>query len=300
MRFNWPLIGHQHLRDYFTKAFAGNNVHHAYLFTGPDQVGKTTFAKMLVNTLLCDNAQVRPCGQCQGCQGFAAGVHPDVLTLKAGEETSISVEKAREFIASISLRPLLSSWRVGMIEGAAELTLAAANALLKTLEEPPRRVVLFLISAVELLPTIASRCQWIRFGFVRAEDMKEHLTTRVHEGEAEAIVKLAYGCPGRAIDLLQPEVYETRRQEIAEVEAVLGYNEAKRTVWAIEKFGGKRELAEKREECLRFIVTLQQTLRERLENNRGVLALLKRTFQAEAYLKANVDPKFVMECFIFS
>ncbi|MBI2551853.1 DNA polymerase III subunit [Candidatus Uhrbacteria bacterium] len=303
MQYSWPLIGHQNVRNYFTKAFSAGRIHHAYLFQGPSQVGKDTFARMLVNTLLCKDEQVRPCGKCQGCQAFARGAHPDVLTLVRGEDASIGVEKAREFIASISLKPLLGAWRIGMIEGAAQLTKEAASALLKTLEEPPLRVVLFLVSAVELLPTITSRCQRIRFGFVPAQDIAEYLAANsaafTGTGYRE-VAQLAAGRPGRAIELTQPAAYETRMRELTEVDGLLDQSEAARIVFAVARFGGKGDLAEKREACLEFIEVLQYALRKRLRLDKGFVSLLKNTFKAEAYLQANVDPKLVMECLLFS
>lgn len=303
MNFNWPLIGHQNIRNYFTRAFTAGRIHHAYLFQGPGQVGKSTFAKMLVNTLLCKDEQARPCGQCQGCQAFVRGAHPDVLALERGEESSIGVEKAREFISSISLKPLLGAFRIGMIEGAAHLTKEAANALLKTLEEPPSRVVLFLVSAVELLPTITSRCQRIRFGFVPIKDIEEYFMVNPMSSTGigyKEIAELSAGRPGRAIELMQPVAYEERMKELTEVSGLLDKGEAARIVWAVERFGGRGEIAEKRESCLEFIEVLQHVLQKRLRLDKRFVSLLKKTFKAEQYLRANVDPKLVMECLLFS
>src|SRR5690606_8786234 len=137
---------------------------HAYLLHGPAGIGKRRLAERLAHWLLCqqrDNGQ--PCGQCKGCLLLAAGSHPDLFTLRPAEDKkTVGVDDVRELIDFIAKTAQLGGHKVVLIAepAAEEMTLAASNALLKSLEEPSRDSVLLLISdqPSRLLPTIKSRC----------------------------------------------------------------------------------------------------------------------------------------------
>lgn len=302
MQYNWPLIGHDNVKRYFEKSLGCGRVHHAYLFEGPAQVGKATFARMLAKTLLCegDLASGRPearspsipCGRCRACIAYTHGAHPDFLALDRGEEEHISIEKAREFIAALATRPLLGSLRIGMIEEAAKLTPEAASALLKTLEEPGASVVIFLVTDRPALPTIASRCQRIKFGFVGAREMEKHLGDLQH---AREIAAFAFGRPGLAMMLKDPATLSDALASVREVSDILAKDERARLLWIIEEFGGRGNASGRRERCRQFIATVQQVLRGRLVQDFSVSPTLRRTLTAREYLEANVDPRLICE-----
>lgn len=295
-QFNWPLIGHNHIKQYFEKAFAAGRVHHAYLFEGPSQVGKSTFAHLLVKTLLCGGERTKPCGSCRACEAFDHGAHPDILRLERGEEASIKIEPTRAFISALAQTPLLGERRIGIIEEAAQLVPQAANALLKTLEEPPARAIIFIISSAELLPTIVSRCQRIRFGFVTPSAISELLIRGGMAAlSAEVIAKAAYGRPGRAIALAAPEEYERHLQSMDEMVKVFGSEEGGRIKWIAENFGGKGDLQKKRELCAQTLRLAQYILRDQMGKDIRKALMLRNTLGAEACLKANIDPQTVME-----
>ena len=266
MQYSWPLIGHDRITQYFAKALSAGRVHHGYLFEGSAHVGKATFARLLAKTLLCESERETtrnvPCGRCRACIAFDHGVHPDFLPLSAGEEALISVEMVREWISSLITVPLLGSRKIGMIEEASWLSRGASNALLKTLEEPAKSVVLFLTSASPLLPTIASRCQRIRFRFAP---------------------------PARTPAWVQKE---------EEISQMLAGEEGQRFLWVQERFGSKGLLEEKREECRSIIAVMQYRLRELLTQAvvpHEMVMMCRRTIAAPRYLQANVDPRLVME-----
>ncbi len=136
---------------------------HAPLLYGPGGIGKRAFSHWLVARILCQAEQgQRPCGTCRSCLLLQAGTHPDLFLAGVAEEkTQITVDQVRKLCAGLQLTPSIGDQRVGLIEPAERMNANAANALLKTLEEPSSRAWLILVSdRAELLPaTVRSRCQ---------------------------------------------------------------------------------------------------------------------------------------------
>jgi DNA polymerase-3 subunit delta' len=149
------------------RAVSGGRVPHAYLITGPPRAGKHTTAIALAAALNCEVARGEGCGTCDACVRIFAGNHPDVQTLaREGAAQIIPIETIRTRVLSqLGLPPHEGLVRVFLIEEAATLQGASANAMLKTLEEPPARTM-FILGATapeQLLPTIRSRCQRVSF-----------------------------------------------------------------------------------------------------------------------------------------
>jgi len=153
-----------------------NRLAHAYLFTGPRGSGKLAMATTLAQALNCLQKEHDACGRCKSCLDIKDGTHPDVHWVRPESKSrQIKIEQIREFGNSIALKPMMARTKVGIIEDAECLNVAAQNAFLKTLEEPPDRTVILLLSAEpeRLLPTILSRCLRISFGATRAERAPE-------------------------------------------------------------------------------------------------------------------------------
>ncbi len=161
MIFN-HIHGHDRQIEILRRALAGDRLAHAYLFTGPDGVGKRLVALALAQAMFC--LQKTGCGHCAACRKLDHCNHPDLHFIEP-EGNSIKIEQIRILQRELNFKPLEAPYKIGLIDHAELLTSGAANALLKTLEEPPGATLLILLSAQpqRLLETLCSRCQPLRF-----------------------------------------------------------------------------------------------------------------------------------------
>ena len=183
------VLGQDRVIARLRAAIARGRVHHAYLFTGAPGSGKRATALAFASALNCLVAPGEGCEECDACSRIAQGIHPDVVTLeREGAAQIVPIESVRaNVIARVGLPPHEARMRVFLIDEATALQGAAANALLKTLEEPPNRTMFVLGSAApeQLLPTIRSRCQRVHFA-PRAADLRAR-----EAGDLAAAEKLA-------------------------------------------------------------------------------------------------------------
>jgi DNA polymerase-3 subunit delta' len=195
--------------ELLSRVIETERVAHAYAFVGPSGVGRKLTALAFAQALLC---RAGGCGRCRSCARVSAGVHPD-CRLVVPEGQAIKIEQVRELERLASLTPHEERVKVFIVDDAERLTLPAANALLKTLEEPPPRTVLVLIlTRLRALPaTILSRCQPVRFSPLSPSDVVAVLTER-GIGESQARL-LAHACQGRVGWALaqDPEKFFERR-----------------------------------------------------------------------------------------
>ncbi|MEX0702359.1 MAG: DNA polymerase III subunit delta' [Planctomycetales bacterium] len=225
----WEKIrGHADRVEMFRRSLARGRLAHAYLFAGPAGAGKRLFAHALAQCLFCErfaDAELEACGECPACRMMAAGTHPDfhvVRLLSAKKELLIAQfagegeTRGREGLChDLSLRPMSASRRFAIIDDADRLRMESANALLKTLEEPPERAVIVLIAenAEALLPTVRSRCQLVRFAPLPDADVAELLLALewvADRPEAESIAALCEGSLAMAEQLLDPALRRLR------------------------------------------------------------------------------------------
>ena len=226
---SWDIIGHQWAADMLAARLASGRAGHAYLFTGIESLGKSLLALRLAQALNCTGSNP-PCRGCRACDLIERGQHPDVITVDA-DGSIIKIEAVRDLIAGLTLRPVEARLRIGIILNAERLTPSAADALLKTLEEPPETARLLLTaSQVEALPlTIASRCQVIPLRPVPAVEVEMALAGRqdIPPEQAGLLARLSAGRPGWAIRAAaQPELLSGRAETL---EGLLGALRANRS-----------------------------------------------------------------------
>ncbi len=224
-RFTKDLYGHEGPESLLAEAFASGKMHHGWLITGPEGIGKATLAYRLARHVLAEPGERDPFGQSlavdpatRAFRQVAALSHPGLLVIrrawdaKAKRATaSISIDEVRRLRSFLSHSADEGAWRIVIVDTADELNVNAANALLKSLEEPPKRTIFVLLSSEpgRLLATIRSRCRTLDLGPLSEEALKKAVTAAFAFGEADTpgaqdwtqLVELAGGSVRRALTI---------------------------------------------------------------------------------------------------
>lgn len=339
---DWPLIGNRHITLFLEKSIANGKVAGTYIFLGPNNLGKTTVATFFAKSLLCEKKEEGrfspPCEDCSSCQqirrskkeegeeGVFRILHGDFhLVRREKDKKNISIEQIREFIKILGMSSFLGSYKIGVVKNAEVLSQEAANALLKTLEEPKERVVIILIaSSLEGLPaTIVSRSQVFNFYPVKNDIIYDFLikSPDCPRSLAKNISRLSVGRPALAIKFLEDE--EFYKDYLAKANSFLGLfdqdvNERLREVESLIGREGARGENVKRtlsllgiwQGLVRDLLLLyagsdnliqHEVMGEKLRqiskrfNKNSLLALNKILKTGEDYIKMNVNPKLVLE-----
>ena len=219
----WQVVGHEWAVDLLRKSLTRGRVAHAYLITGPPQIGKRSLGLSFAQALNCADKQ-GPCAQCLACRKIAHGRHPDVQIIE-GENGTLKIDQMRMLQHEASLSPLEGQWKVYIIRQMEQATAAAANCLLKTLEEPPPHVILMLTAnqSRTLLPTIVSRCQVLNLRPLAIEAVQESLQVRwgVDAEQAQLLARLSSGRLGWAVAASQDDAILARRAKYLDQMIVL-------------------------------------------------------------------------------
>ena len=207
------IIGQAHITTTLENQVKKNKTAHAYLFSGPRGVGKTTTARILAKSLNCPNRKdgnFEPCNACSSCDEISASRSIDVIEIDAASHTGVDNVR-QNIIENAQFKPTKSTYKIFIIDEVHMLSTAAFNALLKTLEEPPTFVTFILATTdPHKLPlTIISRCQRFNFGKVADDEMKKYLKTiakkedtKIDDEVIDRIVRKGEGCARDALSLL--------------------------------------------------------------------------------------------------
>ncbi len=250
------MVGHEWAVDLLAGHAAQRRERHAYLITGPQGVGRKTLAVRFAQALNCPKppSPGQPCRKCPTCKRLEALQHPDLSIMEAEREGAVlRIDKVRELQHVLALAPYEARYRVALILRFEEANTSAANAILKTLEEPPSQVLVMLTaqSSESLLPTIVSRCEVIRLRPLSIEETSRGLQQiRGVPGElADRLAHISGGRPGYAIRLFEhPELLEQRQTSLDELMQLLASSRGERFGFARvqtdarEKIDNKEEL----------------------------------------------------------
>ena len=325
MTANSPIrvFGHTWVQQLLQKAVLSENVSHAYLFAGPDQVGKTTLARAFAQAITCESPVVGEglgaCGQCRACQLAADGGHPDHRFVEP-VNGQIKIEQIRNLIREASLSPVEGRYKVFIIRSFDRANPNAANAILKTLEEPSEttRILLTSSQSVGLLPTITSRCQVLHLRPLSVWDVASvlHAEMNLTTERAELLANLSGGRIGWAMQLAsEPERWQVHEQRLEQIQDLVQQDVVGRLAYA-EKLTAAKDVEATLRDWLfwwRDVLLVQQgcdNLVANLDQMDAIRQLAQSTSQGDVrrflgaimttagYLRRNVSVRLALEALL--
>lgn len=249
---NWNMLGHEWAVDLLKGHLVNGGMRHAYLLTGPQGVGRRTLALRVAQGLNCPQpaAPGHPCGTCHTCQRIERMQHPDLVVVQAEEGSStLKVDQIRALQSGLALAPYEAPYKIALLLRFEEANPNAANALLKTLEEPPRQVILFVTAqdTEALLPTVVSRCETIRLRPLALDVVSEGLQHKweLPIEQAHLLAHISNGRPGYALNLHRnPDALENRQQWLDDHQRLLSASRVERFRYAEQLAQDKTRLKE--------------------------------------------------------
>lgn len=291
------IVGHSQILAFFDKILANGNLSHAYCFVGPSGVGKRAVAEFVAGKLFgvsSDKLKTQS-------DYTVVGRLFDEKTEKTKKD--IIVDQMRDLRVILSRRSQVGGWKVAVVEDAEKMNLEAANALLKTLEEPKEKTVLFLLTEDEkqLPETIVSRCQLIYFHPVQKNELKKlALEKGLEESRADEMAENANGLPGQIIRWLNnDEEYRTYLSEVKRFQSLFKAPFFEKIKKVEELFGDKTDHIAARENLQNILNIWLAIVRESFKNNlwspNRVLGVEKSIQDARKMLDQNIHPRLLIE-----
>jgi len=305
------IIGHTQVLDFFAKVKQADNLSHAYCFTGPEQVGKKRVAEEIAADLL---ETTKDKLQINGDYTLVEKLF-DAKTEKTKKDISVAqIRGLRENLARYSC---YGGYKVALIDNAEKLSAGAANAFLKTLEEPTTKTILFIITHDEkqLPETILSRCQTIYFQPVKINLIKSYLKDKVADETADEMARLSHGLPGKIVSWLENKAeFDWQKQEVLRFQSLLGKSFYKKIKAVEDLYGNKTDHIAARQQLQKVLSIWQVLVRDifleqaglsnlkvyQLDeaeawNEKLVSCLDKHIQAAKLMLEKNIHPKLLIE-----
>ena len=279
------VVGHGKTRARLARLLSEGRVPHALLFSGPQGVGKKQTALAMAAAFLCLSPKDGlACGSCESCRALAAGTHPDffaVLPEGSGKAArSVKIDQIREMRGMVARAPKFSTRRAVLVDDAETMNDAAANALLKTLEEPPGDTLFLLVTGARqaLLPTIISRCMLVPFAPLDDGAISRVLAVHnVPEDLRGPLIALSDGSAGRALRLFAEDALALREDAMATMEKLPQMTPE--TIFSV----GARLGALDRERLLEWFRNLRMLFRDVLAIMEGSASLMNGDFSARLF-----------------
>ena len=337
INLKWPHVGNSHVTEYLERLLANKHNERAsqltgtFIFNGPEDLGKTTVANYFAKALLCQSNDVVNDCECESCKFFTALengheiAHGDChIVKKDADEKTIPVKKIRELINVLNMSSFLNSFKLGIIKDAEMLGDKASNALLKTLEEPKKNVIIILITKdLDAIPlTIKSRAKILNFWPVPVDTIYDYLLNdgKAKRDEAKVISRMSLGRPALANKLLKDKVFYTKY--LAQIDLFLNFidQDINERLQAVNDFMGNKKDQDDTQEARKILEIWEGLARDsfliKYSNNYliqnseyearinkfsvsrtqvEIVKLLKNIKIAKNYLFANVNFKTVVE-----
>lgn len=294
--FHWNVIGHTKELEEIEQDILNNNIHHAYLFIGPEKIGKYRIAKSMAGILQCPN---NFCHACSTCIQIEKKCHADTIELEDDNE-SIKINTVREIIERLNMTGQ-NKYKILLIQNAKRLTEEAANCILKMLEEPPEKTI-FIFTAGQMrdvLPTIVSRMRAIHFKKLPDDILKQSLQKlypTVDEDTLNQALLLSLGRSGKAIQLLsEPETL----RELLEFYRQIQFLDAKASL--ATRFIAVQKLIEDPVRIKMFLSLLIYHLRRKIFQEKTFAAkkraieAVENIHRASNLLARNINPRLLLE-----
>lgn len=281
------ILGNDKIKKLLVQANQNKKISHSYLFVGTEGIGKKMIAKEFAKMILC-TSENQYCMQCKSCIEFDTNNNPDFKIIEP-EGNSIKIEQIREFQAKVAEKPIISERKVYIINDSDKMTTEAQNCLLKTLEEPPEFITIFLIASNEssFLTTIKSRCMIIHFDKIPNNQIEEFLEKNYQTRIDSPIMLQAFqGSIGKAIQLKE------KKEQYEKIEEILYNLEKRDKVDILNMAEGLYKAKDEKNEILEYINVVLLELAKKSSKYANCISIVEETkkrFQYNANYDMSID-----------